>query len=271
MSRWAEVIGDPIAHSLSPAIHRHWLDRVGIAARYEATRVTAAELRPVLETRRNDPNWQGCNITAPHKETVCALLDEIDQAAAAVGAVNCVYRAGERLVGTNSDVEGIAEALTGVALAGVRVAIIGGGGAARAALDLLMREGAGDVVLVLRRPDAARALDARAVALADAPSAFASASLIINATPLGQAGGEPMPAELLAAVRGARPAAAFDMVYRPLETDFLTAARDGGAHAVDGLGMLIGQARRAFALFYGASPPAGDGELRARLLSAEAR
>lgn len=267
MTPWAEVIGDPIAHSLSPAIHSHWLHTAGIAGRYEATRVAPGELGAILRDRRSAPGWRGCNVTAPHKQAICALLDEIDEAAAAVGAVNCAYRAGPRLVGTNTDVEGIAEALAGIALAGATVAIIGGGGAARAALHLVRQQGAGEVVLVVRRPQAAGLPDARSVALADAPRVFASATLIVNATPLGQAGGEPMPAELLSAARDCGATAAFDMVYRPLETSFLAAAREGGARTVDGLKMLIGQARRAFELFYGARPPStADGELRRRLL-----
>lgn len=271
MTAWAEVIGNPVGHSLSPIIHRYWLDSIGIAGRYEATRVAPAGLRLLLETRRDAPDWRGCNVTAPHKEKVCTLLDELDEAASAVGAVNCVYRAGGRLAGTNTDVEGISEALAGIAIAGASVAIVGAGGAARAALCLLRREGAGRIELVLRRPAAARGLDVAAVPLADAPRAFASASRIINATPRGQAGREPMPAELLAAVRSARPAAAFDMVYRPLQTAFLAAASEGGGQVIDGLGMLIGQARRAFTLFYGACPPARDSELRVRLLSGEPR
>ncbi len=266
MIPWAEVIGDPIAHSLSPSIHRFWLETLGIAGRYEATQVRAPDLGSFLSQRRADVAWRGCNVTAPHKERLAGLVDQLDDAAVAVGAVNCVHRTGGELSGTNTDVEGVSQALHGLALRGAKVAIIGGGGGARAALHYLRQPGAGEVRLVLRDPEKALLLDSPAVPVAEAGRAFRSAALIVNATPLGLAGGEPMPDELLAQVREAGAAAAFDMVYRPLETPFLTAAREGGARTIDGLGMLIGQARRAFSLFFGAQPPAGtDGELRRRL------
>lgn len=124
-----------------------------------------------------------------------------------------------------------------------------------------------------RRPDAAEALGSwlRVSGIAEARQAFSSASLIINATPLGLQGAEAMPAALLDAIREARMSAAFDMVYRPLETPFLRAAREEGADAIDGLAMLMGQARRSFALFFGAAAPLGkDAELRA-LITAAAR
>jgi len=265
MIAWAEVIGDPIAHSLSPSIHRFWLETLGIAGRYEATHVRAPDLASFVAHRRADQEWRGCNVTAPHKETVAGLVDRTDEAASAVGAVNCVYRDDGGLAGTNTGLDGVAEALQDVPLRGARVAVIGGGGGARAALHYLRGQGA-EVLLVLRNPQKAQALQAGAVGFEDAGRAFRSATLLVNATPLGLAGGEGMPGELLAAVRNAGAVAAFDMVYRPLETGFLAAAREGGARPIDGLAMLIGQARRAFTLFFGAQPPAGtDAELRRRL------
>ena len=273
MTLWAEVIGQPISHSMSPLIHRYWLEATGLEGAYEATAVTAPNLPVYFAARRADPGWRGCNVTAPHKQAVLRLVDVLDDAAAAIGAVNCVHREGQMLIGANTDVDGIGEALAGLPIRGATIAVIGAGGAARAAVHWLRQQGAGGIMLVARRPEAAEALGSRlrVYGFAEARQAFSSASLIINATPLGLQGTEAVPAALLDAVREARVGAAFDMVYRPLETPFLRAAQDGGAHAIDGLAMLIGQARRSFALFFGAAaPPDKDAELRA-LITAAAR
>lgn len=263
MTAWAEVIGDPIAHSLSPSIHRYWLEKLGISGRFEATRLPPTELAGFFARRAPDRDWRGCNVTAPHKEQVAKLLDRVDEAAEAVGAVNCVYRAGSGLTGTNTDAEGVGEALGGVPVRGGKVVVLGAGGGARAALHCLRQRGAGEILLVVRRPENARALGARTLPFTAAEAALASATLVINATPLGLEGGAQMPRDLLTAVRGSGAAAAFDMVYRPLDTAFLVAARQGGARPIDGLAMLIGQARRAFRLFFDSDPPPGtDDELR---------
>lgn len=266
MTPWAEVIGLPIGHSLSPIVHRYWLEAAGIEGAYEATAVAAADLPAFLAARRDADGWRGCNVTAPHKQIIVQLLDEVDEAARKIGAVNCVHRDGSKLTGTNTDVDGISEALARLPVRGETVAVIGAGGGARAAVHWLRREGAGAITLVARRPEAAEALGSgvQAFAFGQALQAFSSASLIINATPLGLEGSEAMPAQLLDAVRDAQASAAFDMVYRPLETPFLRAACDGGARTVDGLTMLIGQARRSYALFFGAEAPLDqDAHLRA--------
>lgn len=266
MRPWAEVIGQPIGHSLSPAIHRYWLDATGIEGAYKGTAVATPDLRSYLSDRRADTSWRGCNVTAPLKEAVLRQLDELDDAATAIGAVNCVHRDGSRLIGTNTDVDGIGEALAGLPIRGEAVAVIGAGGAARAAVHWLRHHSVGTITLVVRRPDAAQALglEAAVYGVGGARRAFASASLIINATPLGLHGGEAMPAPLLDAVAEASAGAAFDMVYLPLETPFLRAAAASGARSVDGLTMLIGQARRSFALFFGADAPLEqDAKLRA--------
>lgn len=273
MTPWAEVIGQPIGHSMSPLIQRYWLEVTGIEGAYEANAVTSLDLPVFLTARRADPGWRGCNVTAPHKQAVLRLVDRFDDAAAAIGAVNCVRREGQQLIGANTDVDGIGEALAGLAIRGETIAVIGAGGAARAAVHWLRQQGAGAIMLVARRPDAAGALCSwlRVYGIAEARQAFSSASLIINATPLGLRGAEAMPPVLLEAVREARVSAAFDMVYRPLETPFLRAAQEEGADAIDGLAMLIGQARRCFALFFGAAAPLDkDAELRA-LITATAR
>jgi len=263
---YAEIIGDPIAQSKSPIIHKHWLEVLGIEGNYVRTRLTGDELAGFISSRRSDPNWRGCNVTIPHKQAVMPLLDRIDPAAAAIGAVNCVVPEEGGLAGYNSDIDGVAEALDSVDLEDRKAAVIGAGGGARAVVAYLAGRGA-DIVVLARKP--AKAEELRNLApmqilpLEDAAEAFDEAAVIVNATSLGMAGAEPMPESLLKAVRehSAR-ALLFDIVTTPPRTEFLGC----GEHIVDGLTMLIGQARRAFLFFFGQEPPPTDAELR-RLLT----
>jgi shikimate dehydrogenase len=262
VTRYAEVIGDPIAHSLSPAIHNHWFGKLGLAAEFRATRVSKAELASYLETRRVDPDWLGCSITAPLKQAITGHLDE---AADTEGAVNCVYRCGGGLKGMNTDVDGIEAALGAAPVAGGKVVVIGAGGAARAMLGWL-----GDrphrIVLLVRNPERMAApCGVDILSLDQAADALAGAILIVNATPMGMAGAPAMPPHLLDELAAAPGAWVMDMVYRPLDTPLLNAARARGLTAVDGLAMLIGQARAAFRIFADADPPEDDAELRALL------
>ena len=117
MIPYAEVIGDPIDHSRSPELHRFWLEALEIEAEYRRSRVTLEGLGDYLAGRREDQAWRGCNVTAPLKQAVLPFLDGLSAAAEAIGAVNCVHRKGERLLGTNSDVDGIAEAIPRKAVA----------------------------------------------------------------------------------------------------------------------------------------------------------
>lgn len=275
MPPYAEVIGDPIAHSKSPAIHNFWLRCLGIDAAYKATLVS--DLTAYFGARRGDPDWRGCNVTAPHKQAVIPFLDE----ASAIGAVNCIVRDGARLLGMNTDVDGVREALAAVppsgppaeagaqsnaenwtpAFAGERafdkVVLIGAGGAAKAARAALAD--AREIVTITRRNIENTGL-------------LSGATLIVNATPLGMDHGGPMPEALLAALPSAAPGATvLDMVYQPLDTPLLQAARAAGLRPVDGLTMLIGQARQAFRLFFGAEPPAEHDELRHLLIAGTGR
>lgn len=269
MTPHAEVIGDPVAHSKSPVIHRAWLDALGREGAFAATRVAGPDLPAFFAARRRDPSWRGCSVTAPHKLAITALLDGITDAAAAVGAVNCVHRDGQRLLGTNTDVDGVLRALDGVQLAGRRAVLIGAGGAARAGIAALRRLGAAEIVVLARDPARASAglpPGVRAALIDQAAAEIAGAALLVNASPLGMADAAPMPQAILAALANAAGATVFDMVYAPLETELLAAARMRGLPAIDGLAMLVGQARRAFALFFGADAP-GDVDIRARLIA----
>jgi shikimate dehydrogenase len=258
---FAEVIGDPVAHSLSPAIHNRWIEMLRLDAHYQATRVTSGELIPFLAQRRGDPDWRGCNVTAPHKQAVAKLVDRLTHAAERIGAINCVYRDGDALVGANTDLAGVATALSAADIAGRKAVILGAGGAAAPAVDHLLDRGAAEIVLMVRDPARADVLGRRAPDLVrTAPftgEAIAGASVVINATPLGLEGGAPMPDAILAALPTAAPrATVLDMIYRPERTQLLEAAETAGLRTVGGLVMLVGQARPAFELFFGRPAPA---------------
>ncbi|KUR77305.1 shikimate dehydrogenase [Novosphingobium sp. Fuku2-ISO-50] len=281
---YAEVIGDPIRQSKSPAIHGYWLERLGLDGDYRATHVTTGGLADFIAARRQDPDWRGCNVTMPHKQAVIALLDQLDPLAARVGAVNTIVPEGGELVGYNTDVPGFLEPLRPLLDQPhlFRMGrVLGTGGAARAIIAALAGEG---LVLVLagRDPAKARALldeldpagDHHVTDLAHfaGPTDFAfddragCFDLIVNATALGMTGHPPLAFDLSHAPPGS---VFYDIVTSPLDTAFLRAARERGFRTVDGLSMLIGQADHAFRRFFGALPPRGpaDDELRARLVA----
>ncbi|WP_414901071.1 shikimate dehydrogenase [Sphingomonas flavalba] len=280
MTGYAEVIGDPIAQSKSPLIHNFWLNRLGIAADYRRQLVAPEGLAAYIASRRADPAWRGCNVTMPHKTAVIPLIDDLDPLAAAIGAVNIVVPRDGRLFGCNSDVPGFLEPLESRIAAPARAAkprilVIGTGGAARAVVHALWDAGFA-ITLVGRTADRATALAAE-VAGADATTiataalsdgdvlADESIAAVVNATSLGMTGQPPLPLSL---DRLGPDAVVYDIVYSPLETPLLAAARRRGLRIIDGLEMLVGQAAMGFRLFYGQPPPrADDAALRALLLA----
>lgn len=278
---YAEVIGDPIAQSKSPAIHKYWLEQLGIDGNYRATRVTADELSAYLAARRGDPDWRGCNVTMPHKEAVLALLDEVSRPA--LGAVNCIVPRDGRLCGINTDGAGIDDAIAEwwIGYDDSRVCLIGAGGAARAAIAELDAQCYFNFDLIARDRAKGRAfldscnVDGEVYSFEDAVEAMTKRDAVINASPLGMHRFPPMPdtvLDALSSVRAKRPvgshkAFAFDMVTAPVRTPFVSRAEAAGLTVSDGLTMLIGQARVAFRDFFGILPPAGDTELRQRLTS----
>ncbi|GLR46764.1 shikimate dehydrogenase family protein [Sphingomonas astaxanthinifaciens] len=258
---YAEVIGDPIAHSKSPLIHRHWLGKLGLDADYRAWRVAPGELADYLAARRDDPDWRGCNVTMPHKQAILALLDSVDPSAAAIGAVNTVGRnADGRLHGQNTDLHGIHRSLEGVRLEDAEVVLVGAGGAARPAAYALRRAGVRRLTILTRDPAKGRRLadqlfpGAEIGALASEPAG----DLLVNATPLGMAG-QPWPRLPLGGL--APGAMVFDMVYAPARTELLVDAHARGFRTVGGATMLLFQAAQAFATFFGKPAPIdlGDG------------
>ncbi len=279
-SAYAEVIGDPIAQSKSPAIHNYWLEKLGIDAGYRASHVKAEELPGYLAGRRADPAWRGCNVTMPHKQAVIPLIDRLDPLAARIGAVNTIVREGDgALCGYNTDVGGFLEPLRPLLAQQhlFRMArVLGTGGAARAIIAALAGEHV-TIVLAGRNPDKARALldeldpggehhvapldhfaDATDFAFDDRAGCF---DLIVNASPLGMAGQPPLAFDFSHAPPGS---VVYDIVTHPLDTAFLQAARAAGFTTLDGLHMLIGQAAEAFTRFFGQPPPRDDHDAELR-------
>lgn len=277
---YAEVIGDPIAQSKSPAIHGFWIRQLGIAANYRACHVTAEGLADYIAARRMDSDWRGCNVTMPHKQAVMPLLDVLDPQAAAIGAVNTIIRNEDgTLTGFNTDAGGFLEPLRRDLENQhyFRMArILGTGGAARAIIRALADE---NFVLVLagRNPTKAQAMldelaaegEHHAIDLAHFadPTDFpfddreGCCDLVVNASPLGMRGQPPLAFDWSHAPPGA---IAYDIVTDPVETEFLHQARAKGHRALDGLNMLIGQAALAFEKFFGVSPRREDGDAELR-------
>lgn len=267
--RYAEVIGDPIAQSKSPLIHRFWLEKLGLEGSYRRCHVRADQLGDYVARRSADPDWRGCNVTVPHK---IAILDHVADPGgirASIGAANTLCRGeGGGLLATNTDAAGFFGPLADADLTGRPVVVIGAGGAARAVLFALARLGVGPVTILNRNVLKASALLAamglkgKALPLG---SKIPPAALLVNSSSLGMAGQDPLEIDL-----SPLPADAivYDIVYAPLVTDLLAQAEDRGLATIDGLEMLVGQAAVAFELFFGVEAPRGhDGELRERLLA----
>ena len=272
--RRACVMGHPIAHSRSPMIHGHWLEKLGIAGRYELVDRTPVAFADFF-TRLAENGYVGGNITGPHKEAAYRLVDRRDGVAEAVGAVNTVWYEGTRLNGSNSDPHGfianLDELAPGWDVAGCRVVILGAGGAARSAAYALLERGA-NVALANRTVERAAALAAHFGAHVSGhgvdtlPSLLGSADLLVNCTSLGMVGKPPLAVDL-APLKAS--AVVYDVVYVPLETPLLAQARARGHRIVDGLGMLLHQAGFGFQKWFGVMPTVTR-ELRA-LVEADIR
>lgn len=253
------VIGHPIAHSLSPVMHRAALDALGRAdVTYDAIDVPPGELGAAL-ARLAGEGFVGLNVTLPHKTSVLPLLASVDATARAIGAVNTLVREGGAWVGTNTDATGLARSLaeSGVVVRDARAVVLGTGGAARASVVAL--EDAAELVVVGRRltgaEDVARLHPGARAATFDAlPRVLEGAGLLIQATSatLGDeaeayAGGIPLEAL-------PREAVVVDLVYRPRETALLARARAAGHPVVDGVGMLVHQGAASLTRWLGLAP-----------------
>jgi shikimate dehydrogenase len=262
--RVAGVIGHPIGHSLSPAIHNAAFRACGLDWTYAAFDVPAGSGGDAVRAVRA-LGLVGLSVTMPLKEEAAAAVDRLVGDAAALSAVNTVsLDPGGALVGESTDGGGFIDSLAdhGVELAGRRAVVFGAGGAARAVVLALAGAEAGSIVVVnrrLERAEAAAALGgpgAWAVATGDlTEDVVAAADLVVNATPLGMAGtGAALESVVDPGWLGRRHTVV-DLVYRPLETALLRAAAERGARPVDGLGMLVHQAARQFRRWTALDPP----------------
>lgn len=268
----AFVVGHPIGHSRSPSIHRYWLDRYGIDGSYEAVDVAPGELAEFLASLRAD-GFRGGNVTIPHKEAAFALAEDRDRAAVEIGAVNTLWFEDGVLRGGNTDADGFAanldEHAPGWAANGPAV-VLGAGGAARAVVHALRRRGVGDIRVVNRTPARADGLRRRfgddrvtAHGMEAAGELLGDAGLLVNTTALGMHGNGSLAAD---PDRLPAHAVVTDIVYVPLETPLLGAARRRGLKTVDGLGMLLHQAVPGFERWFGRRPEV-TAELRALVVS----
>ena len=260
-TRVAAVIGDPVAHSLSPTIHNAAFAATSFDGVFVALPVRPAELGAAIAgTRALD--LLGLSVTMPHKAAVMAYLDDVRHEAATLGAVNCVVRDGDRLLGTNTDGLGFVDALTAasVDLVGTRVLVLGAGGAARAVVRALVDAGAAEVGIANRseeRAEAAVLLGGRDARLADASDA-PDYDVVVNATSVGMGAAPPDAALPLDPSLLRQGHVVVDLVYEPVETGLLAAARSAGARTVDGVGMLVHQAAHAFTLWTGVEAPVAE-------------
>ncbi len=265
--RAACVIGWPVAHSRSPLIHNYWIKRHGLVADYRREALRPEE---VADFFANLParGYVGCNVTLPHKEAALRA-SEADERARAVGAANTLWLDNGRLLSTNTDVEGFTNNLDAAVPNWDRgqneAVVLGAGGSARAVVYGLIERGFTRIHVVNRTFDRAEALRTRFGAAVQPahwttlPHLLARTGLLVNTTLLGMTGQAPLEIDLAPL----RPEAVVaDLVYAPLETELLAAARARGYATADGLGMLLHQAVRGFSLWFGVRP-AVTPELRA--------
>jgi shikimate dehydrogenase len=257
---FACVVGWPIAHSRSPLIHGYWLASLGIAGRYEREAVPPGQFAS-FAARIGRDGLVGANVTAPHKEAAFAACDALTGNARELGAVNTLWREGDRLCGDNTDVAGFIANLDEKGPAWRdqtrRAVVLGAGGAARGVIQGLLAAGVERIAIVNRTLERALRLVAEfgggteAASWQGLPRLLAEADLVVNASSLGMVGKEAAPIDLDPAPERAIVA---DIVYIPLETPLLIAAKRRGLATVDGLGMLLHQAVPGFERWFGVRP-----------------
>ncbi|MDB2407431.1 shikimate dehydrogenase [Jannaschia sp.] len=271
MTYLAGVIGDPIAHSRSPRLHGHWLRRYGIDGHYVPLHVRPDDLEATLALLPR-LGFSGINVTIPHKEAVFALAHETTDRARAIGAANTLTFKDGRIHADNTDGYGFTANLRQEAATRDTQApalVLGAGGAARGVIAALLDEGASRITLTNRSADRAEALAAlfgpRVTPLpwAEASTALPGHGLLVNTTSLGMSGKPALDLDLSGLDREAT---VTDIVYTPLDTPLLAAARARGNPTVDGLGMLLHQAVPGFRAWFGIDPQV-DAELRAAVLA----
>ncbi len=268
MTLLAGIFGYPIQHSISPAIHNAAFERLGIDAVYEAWETTPDALAAGVAALRRE-NYLGANVTVPHKQAVMEYLDEVDDLAARIGAVNTIVNRNGRLGGSNTDALGFINSLqgeAGISVAGLDVVLIGAGGAARAAAYALADDRADALTIANRTVERAVSLadevrrtgvEVSAFGLSDPEflSACGRADLIVNSTSVGMLHGpaegeSPIPADAISPG-----CVVYDMVYNPSDTPLLRDAAEMGARCVGGLPMLVYQGAAAWTRWTGREAP----------------
>lgn len=268
----AGLLGWPVSHSRSPRLHGFWLARHGIDGAYVPLPVRPERFADSVRALA-DLGFAGANVTIPHKEAAFAICDQVDAVARRAGSVNTLVFRDGRIRGTSTDgfgfLESIREQAPGWHASDGPAVILGAGGAVRAVAAALLDAGCPALTLVNRTPARAEALarDLGGPISVSDRAKLADAALLVNGTSLGMAGEPKLEIDLAPLPPGAVVA---DMVYVPLETPLLAAARARGLRAVDGLGMLLHQARPGFRAWFGAEPMV-DAELRQFILDDLAR
>jgi shikimate dehydrogenase len=265
------VVGWPVSHSRSPLIHGYWLERHGIAGSYTRVAVKIEEAADFLRDLVGR-GYVGCNVTIPHKETAFAVADVTLPAARAAGAANTLWYESGKLLADNTDgvgfVENIRSTVPGFSFEGVVVSMLGAGGAARGIAHALLAAGVEEIRVFNRTRARAEALaeilGARIAAFdwSERNAGSQGAALLINTTPLGMNKADTLDIDMPLLDPGCIVA---DIVYVPLETPLLAAARRRGLVTVDGLGMLLHQAVPGFERWFGVRPEVTD-ELRALIV-----
>lgn len=262
MTRFAGVMGWPVAHSRSPLLHNAWIAGADIDGRYEAFAVRPEATNAAIMGAAA-LGFAGLNVTLPHKEASLALAEEATEAARRVGAANVLtFQSDGPIVADNTDVVGFAAGLPAEPIADMAVRILGAGGAARAAAAALVDKGVGRIDIVNRSQARGTALaqdiqgwggEARWIPWSGRDDGLAGIGLLVNATHLGMTGQPPLAMDLATLPDDA---IVYDIVYTPLITPLLGQARARGLRIVDGLTMFIAQAEPSFRAFFGQDPPA---------------
>jgi shikimate dehydrogenase len=264
VTRRAYVLGDPIGHSISPAIHNAAFQARGVDVKLAAWHVKPEELAAVVNSLRAD-DVLGATVTVPHKEAVPKLVDEVDEAVRVIGAANTIHNHAGHLWAGNTDAAGFARSVAeaGIEIGGARVVLLGAGGAARAVAEALLRGGAASLLVANRHLQralrlknqfaprhpgamiAAKALDALG------PEDLRDCALLVNTTTVGMQGDQtPLPRGLLP-----RSGAVVDIIYNPPQTRLLREAGTAGLHTLNGLPMLVLQAAAAWEIWMGQPAP----------------
>jgi shikimate dehydrogenase len=259
MKKRLAVIGHPISHSLSPLMHNYEFQKLELPYEYEAIDVEESELKKVIDMFRSN-NFTGCNVTIPYKEKVLPLLDEIDEEAKALGAVNTVVNRNGKLIGYNTDGQGYMNALAEICPKWYekKILVIGAGGAARAIYVTLLRSGAASIDLTnrnvtkaLKLKEDAKASNTNVLSISEAEKQLANYEIIINTTPVGMNDNFDVPLQLTNINKNT---IVSDIIYTPMKTTWLQIGEQKGAKIINGLTMFVNQGALAFEHWTGITP-----------------